>query len=900
MSLDDILSTIHDLEEAIQSRQSEAMRSAYRQKLCSLLSQFLLKQPYQLSVDKDITGTLWRTCFYNRIGEIRERIAKEIRKLKRLAQQAAADKDGNASGTKRQLVDPTTGKKQKPNTKVSSASTQEVDKIKLEELQTMFKTFLGEAVAMYDFLVDKFQAALKEQLQRSNEKVRLKNALPQSVQEGNSTHGEQPANADNPIVHILYSLLIHRGDLHRYASDHNKAETSYNAAIALRPGMGNPYNQMAVISQIKDQACLALYYYTRSLYATQESFATSKANLRRLFQSNSDWLKNHGGNDSRSLTILNEGIGKLNKDKKTGAVKLFLAEYVGLHGLFATFAPPAADADASGATTTGREVDLESKMNAIIESSDLVLKHLQYLLTEQCLGDALILKMGVINIFTVKNLYDLIIADKKSKDSEIAAENVQLPNELEYIACLPSVALNFSYRFGMVLVHQFKLTLQHSQTIESCNNGKDAVSVASGGERSNDGSRKENSNKMNNRQLRLLSCLGLFCDWLRLENMERVLTNQERSVKVSERAAAVASNGQDAFYAKLAELWNEIVSAKEYATLVEDNGQVKQFAKQQHSQQHSLKEHFFLRGFAPLTSFVSQNDDHVWEHVPNNNEAALRLARIYQVVVLKCAKDRTGVYHLAADVKDPVPEEVEDNSKRNCIETQNDDEGDAIVCQAVPPCLYNKENDNRKNAFQSTSTTTAAFQPPPGFMSSGSSAPVFGGGKHGSSSTPPGFNDAPVEQVVVTSNPFVNDGTDKHANGAGLLGMNAKDNIVASSSPAFGFSSFLSSTKQNPSAENNSTKLESTLDSLLWGDVGTSDINLGAASGQQTSGMNNPTLNSNPWDSASGDMIAFDPMNVDIQASTFLGGLHFPNSAREHSRLPAANESVKSRNPFLT
>ena len=826
-SIEETLKTIKELEEAIQTRQSETMRSTYRQKLCSLLSDFLLNQSCSLSLEKEITSIMWRTCFYNRIGEIRERINREQKKQKRLS--TATD------STDRYVID--------VNSIAASsfATGSKNDKSKLDELHSIFRTFLSEAIMLYDFLVTTFQ----KNLELGHNSDQFRNASIQTRE-----HTAQ--------VQILHSLLIHRGDLHRYLGDNNKTEASYQAAILLMPGIGTPYNQMAVVCQGKDQSCLALYYYSRSLLATQEPFATSNANLRRLFHSNEEWLKlNAESNHSMELSDTTSKISK--QDKKAGAVKLFLAKYVGLHGLFFNFVPKT---NISSKMADPFDQDMESKMNNIIESCDSVLKYLTHMLSEQYLGDTLVLKMIVVNIFIVVHLHQSIKSVALAKTDELSSGLSK--KDTEYIKCLPAVALNFSYRFGMVLVEQIRSTLQH--LLKTTLQGADAASVASGGEQSHDDSTGRHSAGSQNKSIRLLSCIGLFCDWLRLGELESFLTNNSDSFEtVSERAAAVAINGHNSFYACVAELWNEILRHKDLVSLIE--GPTRNLILNG-PPQLQLKEHFQLRGFAPFACFVSQNDQQKWINFPKNLELAVRLHRLELIVQMKCQM-RKKMGTLFPETAPELKLNVEVNRTSEIFENKN--QGCKSKGDNTSTLLKITNDDGSEdNLFHSKN------KPPPGFSSVRTPTKAH---PH----APPGFG------IAKTANPFVSSQNIPH-------GMNETGESFESAYSSLNLSTLISEFRQGENIENRN--IDKT---IIWGDLGNDDSLL---MGYNRFGNMGETPLASQFHSAEHSWwfgIEDDSFKIGSQDSSKITGsrIRFSTSGRDRSRLPAANETVSSLSPFL-
>jgi len=145
------------------------------------------------------------------------------------------------------------------------------------------------------------------------------------------------------VVPTLFRLYIHLGDLHRYLSNFEFAESSYMKASSLAPGKGNPYNQLAVVAQLKDSTgdhplpAISLYWYCRSLLAVHDAFKTSKSNLERLFLLNSEWIRKNV-QDSTKIDIDTSGMNREQaRAVKSSASRKFLSMFVDFHGLMFCF-----------------------------------------------------------------------------------------------------------------------------------------------------------------------------------------------------------------------------------------------------------------------------------------------------------------------------------------------------------------------------------------------------------------------------------------------------------------------------------------------------------------------------------------------------------------------------------
>ena len=329
--LNKLLQSADDLEKQLShlSKSSDEKAARLRSHLCEVLSDVLITDPL-VGTENDCIGRLWRTCFYAPILIWRSRISREKRKKG----------------------------------------------LNVASLEQSFKRFLGEAITLYEYLVLQYQSKLLPPGTQGSSQDSTQESAPPS----------EPGEAEG-VVPGLYRLYIHMGDLNRYAESFNKAENCYWSAAKLSPGMGNPYNQLAVVAQMKDanMSCVALYWYARSLLATHDSFETSSSNLERLFKINRDYLQEH----SRESTprVLSQSNKKTSSDmlraQKAAASKSCLAHFVDFHyELFKN-----RDTDES------KEATLRGQMNAIMQS-------LKSLLHASAFGDALLCKMVVVSTFS--------------------------------------------------------------------------------------------------------------------------------------------------------------------------------------------------------------------------------------------------------------------------------------------------------------------------------------------------------------------------------------------------------------------------------------------------------------------------------------------------------------------
>eukprot|EP00535_Pseudo-nitzschia_heimii_P012971 CAMPEP_0197198998 /NCGR_PEP_ID=MMETSP1423-20130617/33661_1 /TAXON_ID=476441 /ORGANISM="Pseudo-nitzschia heimii, Strain UNC1101" /LENGTH=788 /DNA_ID=CAMNT_0042652847 /DNA_START=763 /DNA_END=3129 /DNA_ORIENTATION=+ len=257
------------------------------------------------------------------------------------------------------------------------------------------------------------------------------------------------------VVHGLYKLYIFLGDLHRYGEAYNKAEKNYLNASKLGPGLGNPYNQLAVVAFSKDAFCVALYWYARSLLATHEKFSTSSNNLERLFASNREFLVEHGRDSAPTVfqNNANHNVGVKNKNRnsannnmiraqKAAAVKSCLTHFVDLHyDLYQQQESIKKEEDPNDGTSNvdenGEVAKLRAKMTNVIAS-------LKSLVEASGFGDALLSKIVIINSFSLER-----------------AKNSSGANSSKYISsqCL---AKEFLFSLGLILAEQVERVLVKS------------------------------------------------------------------------------------------------------------------------------------------------------------------------------------------------------------------------------------------------------------------------------------------------------------------------------------------------------------------------------------------------------------------------------------------------------
>jgi len=355
-----------------------------RIELCEVFSDILLDDPFY-SNRKDISGRMWRACFHVRVQELRERIAKETARLKKIQH------------------------KSKSQSSINPGPDEELErqhKILIEHLESSLKKFLKEAIVLYEFLIDKYQGFLLPQFSSQISQTPLPSMS--MIDSDSNKIDDDPNPALEGVVPLLHKLLIHLGDLFRYSNLFTEAETAYLKATRLAPGRGNAYNQLAVIGQIKETkaplSMTVLYWYCRSLLATDDSFPTAMGNMERFFILKFDESK--ADQDKDKDTTLQSSTAGLNREKarelKGIRNRKFLQAFTLFHGqLFFTLSKKENSQD-----------DLRLKLMDAASAVDSLLSQLDWLLEESAFSDALLNKLVVVSI---SSIWNLLYAEHKIK-----------------------------------------------------------------------------------------------------------------------------------------------------------------------------------------------------------------------------------------------------------------------------------------------------------------------------------------------------------------------------------------------------------------------------------------------------------------------------------------------------
>ena len=506
------LKKVDNLEEQLvklADTKSDEQASKFRMRLCEVLSDIILTDPL-FSIKHDCIGRLWRNCFYAPIGILRARIAREKRK-------------------------------KLPNG---------------PKLQKTLNHFLSEAITLYDYLMTSYHTKLKQADPTMSLSLTPGGSQSQSQQSQSQVATKDPAG----VVPGLFRMYIHMGDLYRYEANYSKAQEFYEKASKLAPGSGNPYNQLAVVAQLKDTAAplntVALYWYARSLLTTHEPFEVSKANLARLFQSNRDWFHKQ---EKPSLT--NGGGGRDNaKAQRTVASRYFLSQFVDLH--FSFFQGIAKNSTTENVNNENKEKNTALNCDEVVSQIDGCLEPFASLLRAAGFGDALLCKLIAICAFS--EAYNKI-TDRKGKDKKKKNE--------DDVKVTTMLARTFTLSVGASLAERAAVNLTKVK----------------------DQAEKLMGNPGQVPSARVLAPLLLVCEYV--ENFPIMVDGQQSSGDmISGEARSFCKKTNDSYWLKVADVMNILTGLKAHLNL----GSVD-------LKTASLKEFKSMIGYAPFQPFLNDS-----------------------------------------------------------------------------------------------------------------------------------------------------------------------------------------------------------------------------------------------------------------------------------------------------
>lgn len=144
-----------------------------------------------------------------------------------------------------------------------------------EETKKTLISLVDEGTVFYENLLEKQQETFGFNLNQLMESEDVKNG-----------HGLHASN--NVILISVQKLLIYLGDLARYrdqatgANNYGKARSWYLKAQQIFPKNGRPYNQLAILALYTRRKLDAVYFYMRSL-AASNPFLSARESLLSLF-----------------------------------------------------------------------------------------------------------------------------------------------------------------------------------------------------------------------------------------------------------------------------------------------------------------------------------------------------------------------------------------------------------------------------------------------------------------------------------------------------------------------------------------------------------------------------------------------------------------------------------------
>mmetsp|Transcript_26154 Transcript_26154/g.72134 ORF Transcript_26154/g.72134 Transcript_26154/m.72134 type:complete len:970 (+) Transcript_26154:232-3141(+) len=360
-------------EQLVKSKGHEEEADSLRGPLCSLFADMIMEDP-KASCEMMVDSRLWNKCFYSRIHQLRSAIAKERR-----GKNAAA----------------------------------------VQENQRGMEKAVREALALYNYLCQTLQGTMTGNLSQTQYSQQSEEEEDSYIRGDNTQLGEsqqQGPKAKEGIVQMVHYLYIRIGDLHRYRRLFSQAQASYENAIALGPGHGTPYNQLAVVDQSKEnpQNVISLYWYARAVLATHDPSEISFRNAERLLDENHEaMMKNHGRDELSSTQ--QQQLQLHDSRPKPIQTKQFLGEFVDLHRIFLMAhkdgtqkeeKPEKSKKNKRGGSSLAKSLASSQRQHPphqqqnISDVVEQVMERFQTLLGASAFSDALLLKMICIHAFS--------------------------------------------------------------------------------------------------------------------------------------------------------------------------------------------------------------------------------------------------------------------------------------------------------------------------------------------------------------------------------------------------------------------------------------------------------------------------------------------------------------------
>lgn len=144
---------------------------------------------------------------------------------------------------------------------------------------------------------------------------------------------DHPQCKEASIQYFIQHILVHVGDLHRYSNHIDLAKTFYQYAIQTIPCLGQPYNQIAILHEMKNplssltseqNQLITMYYYIRSI-AIKVPFPLAISNLEKLFQRMKDFpFTRYDQSGKEFLTLFMQMIAMINLEFQLEQLPTFI------------------------------------------------------------------------------------------------------------------------------------------------------------------------------------------------------------------------------------------------------------------------------------------------------------------------------------------------------------------------------------------------------------------------------------------------------------------------------------------------------------------------------------------------------------------------------------------------
>lgn len=456
-----------------------------------------------------------------------------------------------------------------------------------------FQAFLTLASAFYEHLRDCFAKWLQ-----ANRASRL------------SVEGAELPDAVAVNVarcrHSLHRCFVFLGDLARYRELHSQkakknfaaAESFYYKALEVIPENGNPHNQLAVLATYVEAETVAVYRYCRSLLIAHP-FATAEENLALLFERSRQ----------RPLAApLPVGVSLTSTSpskEKSSFLKSFLHRLTRMHGILFSLASRTANTSAnngapprSGALTYPRDMEA------------LLFKDLSVLLNAGVVGDALLLKIVVTNIFCIIRTF--------------TSDNQSLEDSILLAIQTSTVVMDY-------------LIANISSKQRQAGSGSPEKFAAG---------------------MRLLGPISVFCDFLHC-NSEYL--KAVAKLHASQKTGNTINQGNTTpfvatFLENLATFLNHPTVKQLYLPLVSGMTDANQQSDLLREQQLMLKENIELRGFSPLESLLAGDSNwsggsQSYSALPEAEAVKIRARNLYHFAKMLSSENFEGEPLLFVDAK---------------------------------------------------------------------------------------------------------------------------------------------------------------------------------------------------------------------------------------------------------